>query len=197
MIEGIKPHDPHIFTGAGIQPLPGYEAEAEPIIRRLEQDIGFNRADTPWVMSEFLFETEAEGALDFIRQNISVHVGMSDMHCPTAPDPEVPPTADFPHPFIVGNDPDPTVPTYLLSGCVSDRFLAAWQKYRHVYLELHVWVLRPDRTKDESLFLWTVLDGRRKDPLRLIVQTPKPVIIPVDTTRQYRCVYAQKKRWGG
>lgn len=193
MIENIKPHDPAIFTGAGLTALPGEEAQAEPVIRRLERDVGFNREDAPWVMTEFVFDTDHPGALEFIRQGLAVHIGTSDMHCPTKPDPEVPVSADFPHSFIIGDTDDPTVPTYLLSGTVSDRFVTAWKKYQRLYFEIHLWVRRTDPTKDESLFMWVVL--RKNDPIRLIVNEPQPIIIPVDTGRSYRCLYAAKKGW--
>lgn len=190
--------DPVIFTGAGLRPAIGEEAAAEPIIRRLERDIGFDRRDTPWVMSEFVCEVnspDVPDALERIRKGLSVHIGISDLHCPTAPDPEVPVRSDFPHPFLIGPTADPLKPDYLLSGTVNDRFLASWKKYGRIYFELHVWVRRGgDPAKDESTFLWCVLGA--DSPLRVIVQAERPTIVPVDTGAKYRCLYAQKKGWG-
>lgn len=193
MLETVRPHDPAFFTGAGLRPLPGEEKQAESVIRRLEEMVEFNRADTPWVMAEFVFDTDHPGALEYVRQAITLHIAASDIHCPTKPDPEVPTTAEFPHPFIVGPSADPAEPTYLLSGTVGDRFLAAWEKYGRVYFELHLWVRRTDPARDESLFMWLVLG--KDSPLKVIVQESRPVIIPVDETRKYRCLYAAKKGW--
>jgi hypothetical protein len=192
--DDFKVHDPKIFTGVGLKPVPGHEAQAEPRIKLLERTVNFDRRDTPWMMAEFVCEVTAADkpeALDFIRKTLAVHIGMSDLHCPTAPDPEVPVRPDFPHPFLVGPSADPLKPEYLLSGTVNDRFLAAWRKYGRIYFELHVWVRRGE--VDESTFMWCVLGN--DSPLRVIVTDDEPTIVTLDAKSGYRCLYAQKKGW--
>lgn len=181
-----KPRSPNYFTGSGIHPLPGHEKPAEPIIKKF-REIGFDPDHTPWIMQELIFEgdtTHAQRAV--VQQSLQLHVGVSDLHVPIPEDQDIKPSEKFPITFALG--PNPSDDGCLLLGTTDQKFVDAWQKYKFCYYEVHCWNISSDGQTARGLFLSTII---RNDQPRLVIELDKPVIVPVDTNRGYRCMYAE------
>lgn len=181
-----KPKSPNYFTGAGIHPLPGHEKAAEPIIRKF-REMGLDPNASPWIMQEIVFEGDAtDEQRKAVRQSLQLHIGISNLHVPIPEDPDIKPTPAFPVTFALG--PNPSDEDCLLVGTTNQAFVDAWQKYKFCYFEVHCWNVSSDGQTARGLFFATIV---RDDPLRLLIELEKPIIIPVDTGRGYRCMYAE------
>lgn len=183
-----KPRGPNYFTGAGIHPITGHEEAAKPIIKKFAE-MGFDPDATPWIMQELVFDgdaTDAQRAV--VRQSLQLHIGMSGLHVPIPEDPDIKPTEAFPITFCLG--PNPSEEGCLLLGTTNQKFVDAWERFGMCYYEVHCWNIGSDKKDARGLFFSTVV-SRKHAPLRLLWEMPKPIIIPIDAGRGYRCIYAE------
>jgi hypothetical protein len=181
-----KPNKPNYFTGAGIKPLPGHEKPAEPIIRNLAE-MGVDPDSSPWILQELVFEGDAtDEQRKMVRHSLQVHIGVSKLHVPIAEDRDIKPSKDFPITFCFG--PNPNEEDCLLLGTTTQAFVDAWQKYKFCYYEVHCWTVPKGGKAPSGMFFSTIV--KPSSSLRVLIELDKPVIIPIDTTRGYRCMYA-------
>lgn len=177
---------PDYFSAVGIDPFK--PEHVKPIADRFKL-FGLDLKTTPWVVLEFValckneFHVELEHGV--MRETLAISASLSRVFIPSPPDPDVPETPQFPHPFRIGECLDKS----LIIGVTTDAFKQAYEAEKLCYFEIHLWVKSRDGRHVRSSFVWTILrkDG---DALCIAAVGDKPLIIPIDESRKWRCQYA-------